>query len=172
MPRVTLSPQDDGGITIANPSGGMIYLPQHRLRVWVRVGGEYACRQAVLDTGTPACILSKKVWQELENAKRIEWICHPPSADGQHPLPTTTILGGRYPFRLGRIALQLLDFLGGELPEVTVRMLCLEDAPGQPPDQQTLSGWLLLGLEGVLNGRTLTVSASADGSAWAASLAE
>ena len=49
MPRVTLTPQDDGGITIPTSAGGTIYFPQRRIRIWVRVGGEYACRQAILE---------------------------------------------------------------------------------------------------------------------------
>lgn len=172
MPTVPLYPQDEGGVTLPT-SGGPLYLPQRRLYVWARVGGEYAPRQAVLDTGAATCVFSRVVWDGFEKRREIEWVSHPPGGSDRSVLPRTTILKGTYPFRLGRVAVQVVEFNGeAALPPVSVLVQCLEDMPVAPADPPQLPRLLLVGLDGILRGRTLTVTASADGTAWAASLAE
>jgi hypothetical protein len=173
MPRVPLYPQDEGGITVPKPNGEREYLPQHRLFVWAKFGGEFAPRQAVLDTGAATCVFSKEVWTKFDQRKGIEWVWHPPGADPDEVLPRTTILSGTYPFRLGLITVQVVEFNGDtKLGPVRVLVQCTEDKPLLPSDPKQLPRLVLVGLQGVLNGRTLTVTASADGKEWAASLAE
>lgn len=171
MPQVRLCPQDDRGITFPSPPGPAVYLPRWRLRVWVRVGGESQLRQAVFDTGAPAALLSKDVWRPLADDGRIEWVGLPPGA-ATAPLPRAAVLGGVYPFRLGRMSVELADTDGNALPPVTVYVQCLEDPEAGPAGTRPVPRLLVPGLGGILNGRTLTLSASADGTQWVGQLAE
>ena len=140
---------------------------------WVKIGTDHVVHRAVLDTGAPTCIFRKEKWKKLDERGLIEWVCHPPRMASRDALPRTTFLGGTYPFRLGRLSLQIVGAkVGDELPPVPVLVQCTEDVPVLPTDPPELPRLLLIGLEGVLNGRTLTVSASADGTEWSASLAE
>ena len=173
MPTVPLYPQDEGGVTIRVPGGVPVYLPQYRVYVWVRIGSEYAPRQAVLDTGAASCIFSQAVWEAFDDRNWIEWVSHPPGADPNEVLPKTTILSGTYPFRLGIVTVQVVEFNGdAKLAPVRVLVQCTEDKPVLPTDPKPLPRLLLVGLHGILNGRTLTVSASPDGKDWAASLTQ
>lgn len=171
MPQtIRLYPQDDGGLMISGPSGKGIYLPQYRLRVWVKVGAEYTRRQAVLDTGSPTCIFSKQVWVPLHDRGEIEWLSHPPSADISFALlPRTTFLFGTYPFRLGRVLLQPVDLESGSLNPLPLLVQCTED---EDDALAPLPRIFILGLAGLLNGRTLTLSASSDGKDWQGTLSE
>ena len=171
MPRIRLYPQDDGGITIPNPPGAGLYFPEWRLRVWVRVGGQYMQRQAILDTGSTTCIFSSLVWRGFHDRKLIEWVAHPPGTAARD-LPRTTVLRGTYPFRLGSVSMQAVDLEGGELKPVPVLVQCTEDDRRQPSDPEPLPRLLVVGLGGMLNGRTLTLSVSADGTKWDAGLSE
>lgn len=171
MPQtIRLYPQDDGGVTISDPSGKVIYVPQYRLRVWVKVGAEYTRRQAVLDTGSPTCILSKQVWAPLHDRGEIEWLCHPPSAAISFAsLPRTTLLLGTYPFRLGRVFIQPVDLETGSLSPLPLLVQCTED---EDDALAPLPRVFVLGLAGLLNGRTLSLSASSDGRDWQGTLSE
>jgi hypothetical protein len=139
-------------------------LPVYRLRLWVRVGGEYAQRQAVLDTGAPLTIFSKQVWAPLHARGAIEWISPAPAA-GQ-PLSRTTVLHGTYPIRLGRIQVQPVDLATGALRATRILVQCTEDERQQPNDPEPLPRLLIFGMAELLIGRKLTVEVSPDGTVW------
>lgn len=169
MSEIRLYPQDDGGLTIPNASGPSVYLPQFRLRAWVRLAGEYAQRQAVVDTGAPACILTKPIWLPLHQRGRITWLGDSPDVPGKG-LPEVLILQGRYPFRLGRITVELVDLDKGRLAPVSALVQCIEDHTD--PAATPLPRLLILGLADLLLGRTLTLTASTDGRSWTGAISE
>lgn len=173
MPQIALKISDVGGRTLPASAGGTAYLPQHRLRSWVRLGGELLPREAVVDTGAPACIFSKRVWEKFHSRGAIVWVAHPPTEAGRATLPRVDVHGGNYPFRLGRIRLQLVDLDKNQLAPRDVLVICTEDVPigpgNGPPELPRL---VLVGLADVMHGRTLRVEASADGQRWAATLSE
>lgn len=171
MPQVRLTPQDDGGIHLDGQRPG-VYLPQLRLRVWVKIGTEYRIRQAVFDTGAPAAVFSKPVWEPLAARGEVEWVCHPPDGTDRLLLPRATVLRGRYPFRLGRVTVQPVDLNDGELRPTPVLVQCTEDDRQAVGDPEPLPRLLILGMNGLLSGRTLTITGSPDGATWAAALAE
>ena len=68
--------------------------------------------RAVVDTGAPACILPTRVWTQLDNRGDVAW---PSGVNPVGGLPRITVFGGSYPFRLGRIRLELVDLGTGQL---------------------------------------------------------
>src|SRR3954447_20116660 len=72
MPHVALSAPDVGGVTFLASGGGTVYLPKRRLLAWVYLGSEPFMRQAVLDTGAPACTLPRRVWNALDTRGEVE----------------------------------------------------------------------------------------------------
>lgn len=172
MPAVRLLPQDEGGLRLNDGRGGAVYLPAYRLRMWVTLGTDHAVRQAVVDTGAPAAVFPNYVWSGLARRGDIEWVAHPPDTSPRRDLPRVVILGGRYPFRLGRGLVTPVEITGAVLGPTPVFVQCLEDTRETPADPEPITRLFVLGLGGLLHGRTLTVSAAADGGAWAAALAE
>ncbi len=133
MPQVHLAVRDVGGRTLPASVGGTIYLPQRRVRAWVRLGREILPREAVVDTGAPASIFSQQVWRTFHANSDIVWIAHPPAEAGRDVLPRIEVHGGNYPFRLGRIRLVVVDLDKNQLaPRVWSRWcaiyaaICLE----------------------------------------------
>ena len=172
MPQVRLEVSDAGGKTLSTPDGGRFYLPQRRLLAWVRFGREYKMRRAPIDTGAPACILSKRVWTHFDTVGDIAWVAYPPNGPNHDELPRMNVFSGLYPYRLGRIRLELLDAGTGQLPAGAVLVICTEDEPANEGDPPQLPPLLLIGLADVMHGRTLLIGASADGQRWAATLSE
>ena len=148
MPSVALDVQDDGGATLLALGGGTIYLPQRRLHTWVYLGGEYAMRQAVIDTGAPACILPQRVWSRLDSRGDIVWETGSPARFPAGTIAHTTVFGGRYPYRIGRVRLR---FAYGPLAPRDVTVICTDDPRTALPHLQLP---LLLGLADVIHGRT------------------
>jgi hypothetical protein len=114
----------------------------------------------VIDTGAPLCVISRKVWNQPAVADHIEWLAYPPGAPSGN-LPKLHITGRTYPFRLGRLPMEVFDLSGVSLPEVPVVAQLLEDVPAsnRPP----LRVELVLGLtHGVLDERYLVVRPAAD----------
>jgi hypothetical protein len=166
VPSVALSAQDTGGATLLALAGGTVYLPQHRLRTWVYLGGEGAMRQAVVDTGAPACILPQRVWSRLAVRGDITWATDSPAFFPTGAIAHTTVSGGQYPYRLGRVRLR---FAYGSLAPRDVLVICTDDPAVAPPH---LSLPPIIGLADVLNGRSLLLQVSADGQQWTATLSE
>ena len=163
MPPIALDSQDDGGVTLLAIAGGTVYLPRQRLRAWVYLGRDPFMRQAIIDTGAPACTFPRRVWSGLDARGDITWLTHKPALL-RTGMPAYTILaGGSYRYQLGRVRLQ---FQNGLAPR-TVIAICTDDTP-------TTSARVpfIVGLADVMHGRTLRLEASADGTQWAATLAE
>lgn len=160
MPVVPLVPHLDGGSAD---------LPTRRIRGWVRLGRAVALRQAVFDTGAPVSMLSRAVWTELHARQLIDWASHPPGRGPLEPLPTMKVMGRVLPYRVGRIAVHLvdLDARGRELSGKPTTVLCTEDDPPTPGPYR-----IVIGLAGALNGRSLLIQVSEDGERWVASVAE
>jgi hypothetical protein len=173
VPQIRLRVQDEGGRTLPASGGRTAYLPQYRLRAWVRVGSELLPRHAIIDTGAPAGIFSYQVWSTFQTRGDITWVAHPPTETDRTALPRIDVHGGNYPFRLGRIRLELADLDKGRLTSRDAMVICTEDVPltpsGSPPQLPRL---LILGLVDVMNGRSLLLQASADGRQWTAVLSE
>jgi hypothetical protein len=127
----------------------------------------------VIDTGAPACIFSKRVWHPFHLSGDVVWVTHAPADGDRDTLPRVDVHGGNYPFRLGRIRLQMVDLNNGQLTPRDVFVICTEDQPIQPDNEPPeLPRLLLVGLVEVLSGRTLLIQASADGQQWTATLSE
>ena len=167
MPHAALLTQDEGGITLPTPSGGMIYLPKRRVRIWVRLGSEFMLRHAILDTGAPACILPNRIWTSLHGDGEITWEAGPPGIAPVANLPRMPIFGERHPFRLGRVRLELADLGDGRLASREVLAICTEDIP-PPPNTNRERLPLIIGLSEVLDGRSLLLQVSEDGQRWLA----
>jgi hypothetical protein len=165
VPHVSLIVQHYADIAVPTPSGP-IYLPQRRICAFAYFGGERVMRQAVVDTGAPASILPWRLWSRLDARGDIAWISSTPPAGG---LPRITVFGGSYPFRLGRIRLEIVNVGAGQLAPRDGAVICTDDPQITPPHLQLP---LILGLADVMHGRTLTVEASADGQQWTAGLSE
>jgi hypothetical protein len=168
MPIIPLTPQDDGWVTIANSSGSPVYLPQRRIRGWVRLATQVAAQQAIIDTGAPACFLSKSIWSRLHAQNQVTWVSHSPGLTSVGSLPNTNFLGRRTPYRPGRVVFKPVDIhcRGRELSPRAVLTICLEDEPN--PVQHRI----IIGLVEVLDGRTLQIQVSEDGQRWVALMAE
>src|SRR5436309_6700354 len=98
-------------------------------------------------------ILARRVWSEFHSRGDIAWVAHPPGTTEIGGLPRTTVLGTQYPFRLGRVRLELVDFGDGRLAAREVLVICTEDVPPIRP----LPLPLVIGLAEVMNGRSLLV---------------
>jgi hypothetical protein len=126
-------------------------------------------RQAVIDTGAPACILPFRIWTALNTRGDIAWISGAPPSIPVGGLPHITVFGGHYSFWLGRVRLEPVELGSGRLAPREILTICTND-PVSAPAHLRLP--LVLGLADVMNGRTLLVEASADGQQWTASLSE
>jgi hypothetical protein len=149
--------------------GGAIRLPRRQIRAWAHFGTERVMRQAVVDTGCPICTLPKRIWEKLDRRGDVAWVADPPATVSAGGIThTTALLGGRYPYRLGRIRLRIVDLGDGELAPRDVLTLCTED-PAVPP-QDPLP--LIIGLAEVMNGRSLLLQVSESGERWLALMTE
>jgi hypothetical protein len=165
MPTVTLSVQDEGGATLLAFGGGTLYLPQRRLHTWVYLGSESAMRQAVIDTGAPACVLPYRVWSRLDTRGDITWATDSPALFLTRAVAYTTVFGGRYPYRIGHVRLR---FAYGSLAPREVLAICTDDPSVVTPPLLPL----IVGLADVLHGRSLLLQVSTDGQQWTATLSE
>jgi hypothetical protein len=164
---------EEAGLVVSDGVNPPVNLNQLRLFLWVKLGDEYSHRQAVLDTGAPFTILPKQVWAILHRRGSITWVAHTPGTAPRGSLPIVVVGGSRYPFRLGRVAVQVTKLDGSELRPVPVLAQCLEDEQLTPSDPVPLRARPILGLAGgLLHGRQLLVEADAAGQHWSAALVE
>jgi hypothetical protein len=169
VPHATLSINSDE--IVIPTDGGAVRLPLRQIRAWAYFGSEPMMRQAIVDTGCPACTLPKRIWERLDRQSDIAWIADPPATVPVGALTRTTVLlGGRYPYRLGRVRLRIVDLGDGQLAPREVMALCTEDGAGDRPEAERLP--LILGLAEVLNGRALLLQVSENGARWSALLNE
>ena len=124
-------------------------------------------RQAVVDTGAPACVLPQRIWTRLDVRGEIAWETGAPARfAGSGTVARTTVFGGSYRYRLGRVR---LAFSYGQLTPREVLVICTDDPPVVPPQ---LPLPLIVGLADVMNGRSLLLQVSDDGQRWSAVLSE
>lgn len=101
-----MTASDDGGAELATAAGGTVYLPQYRLHAWVNFGTDPVMQWAVIDTGAPACTLPARLWQRLDARGDITWVTGSPARFARSGrVATTTVAGGSFPYRLGRVRL-------------------------------------------------------------------
>jgi hypothetical protein len=170
VPAINLIAQNDGEVVIPVPGAPPLVLPKRRIRAWVRLGNEYAVRQAIVDTGAPYCTITKRVWAKLDSQQQIDWVAFPPGDAAAARLPTTELLGGKHPFRIGRVRIRLTE-LAPNSPIIDfgpVPAICVEN--DIIPD--VVNSGIILGLGGVLDGRTLIVQVSEAGDRWSAALVQ
>jgi hypothetical protein len=168
VPNVSLSVLANTGVTVL-AAGGTVHLPQRQICAWAYFGTERWMRQAVIDTGAPASILPFRIWDGLNQRGDIAWIGAAPPAVPAGGAPHVTVFGGRYPFWLGRVRLELVDSGGGGLPARDVLAICTDDPQTVAPPLRLP---LVVGLADVMNGRSLLLRVSADGQQWTAVLSE
>jgi hypothetical protein len=168
VPAVNFSVQNDGEVVIPVSGGAPLVLTKRRIRTWVLVGNETMLRQAIVDTGAPYCMMTKRLWTELDRRGQINWMAFPPSTAPLASLPMTELLGGRHPFRVGRLRIRLTE-LAPNSPIIdagSVLALCVEN----DVIADIVNSGVILGLGGMLNGRTMIVQASETGDRWSAVL--
>lgn len=167
MPTFHLTVDDSGGAELLATAGGNIYLPQYRSAAWVNLGRDPVMQWAIIDTGAPACILPSRLWTPLAAHGDIAWLTDSPARfAGSGRVASTTMAGGSYTYRLGRVR---LAFSYGNLAPREVLAICTDDPPTAPAHLRLP---LVIGLADVMHGRTLRLEASADGQRWAATLSE
>lgn len=167
MAGIHLIAQSDGEVVIPVPGGPPLTLPKRRIRAWVLLGNQVVLRQAIIDTGAPYCTLTRRVWADLDQRGQIDWVAFPPGGPGAS-LPTMELLGGKHPFRIGRVAIRLTELAANSpiLATDPVLALCVES----DTLSDVIQSGVILGLGGLLNGRTLVVQASEVGDRWSAVL--
>lgn len=147
-------------LVVPTPAGPPLRLRTRQILAWVQFGGT-PLRQVVVDTGSPVRILPKRFWDKLNRRNDIIWVANPPATVPTDQLTnTTTLLGGQYRFRVGRVRVRVADMGDGQLAARDVLAFCLDDgASDEVP--------LIVGLSGVLDGRALLLQASDGGGRWA-----
>lgn len=143
MARIRLLLDHRGGVPYARPEdrlGTVFRIPFYRLLVRLTIlppGEDPRVRpddlvnswrpRAILDTGAPLSIFPHPVWQPFEPA--IQWLVQPPNAVRQ-----VTVLGGTWPYRLGRVRAGATDRDGRWPPAVWVNALFLDPVPNPLPE--------------------------------------
>jgi hypothetical protein len=81
---------------------------------------------SIIDTGSPISVFHYETWHPYRS--EIRWLTPLPKDATQ----TLTVLGGKWPYRLGRIRIAAFDDAGGWIPPIKTLALFLEDSPGCP----------------------------------------
>lgn len=136
-------------------SGAAVRFPTYRLYLYLAfVPRDYAgghpldhpgvvSLRSVLDTGAPLSVFPFPAWSRFPDYVR--WLDQPPAPVSRR----LTILGGTFPYRLGRVKVGAVDRDRRWLPVVTLTGLFLDNVPGGPGDP-------VLGLRSrLLDGRQL-----------------
>ncbi len=112
-------------------------------------------RDALIDTGAALSVFPEREWRKWE--ERVEWLAWAGQNVGG-AVPRVRVLGGNYPYRVGRVSVAAFDVDGRRLPPVPV--------VGQFAEDGGSLSRILVGLHGsILDGRRLVVDATA-GQAW------
>jgi|GEM_PF-4650188 hypothetical protein len=168
MPRVRLFAYDVGSDTFQLPNHQLLTVRAPRLFARVRIGAQLPDKSAaplgqpaIIDTGMPISVFPRATWQDHET--EIEFLQTRSEAEnGTFPV-TPRILGCTYTFRLGRIALSVVDSIDDtSLAERAVLARFLVAVVDQPVGANVLKHVVLGMSEGVLEGRALTFRHDAD----------
>jgi hypothetical protein len=153
MARIQLEVISIGEVRCVDSAGDAIVLPRLRLRVLLAFGIPRGSsvnfappRGAFIDTGAPLSVFPEREWRPWED--RIEWLRFAGGVTAR--APRLRVLGGSYPYRMGRVLVAAADTHGRQLPRVPVIAQFAEDGGN-------LSG-ILMGMRGgILDGRRLVV---------------
>lgn len=147
----------DRELVVPTPAGPPLRLRTRQICAWVYFGSDEKLRQVVVDTGSPVCTLPKRFWEKLDDREDIIWVANPPATVPTDQLTnTTTLLGGQYRFRVGRVRVRVADMGDGQLAAREVLAFCIEDGGSRDLP-------ILLGLAEVLDGRALLLQVSDGG---------
>jgi hypothetical protein len=140
---------------VIDAGGHIIPLAYRRLATTVFLGDHPALLlDAWFDTGAYLTILPQDAWDHPGVRDRIEWLNLPP---GSLPLSPLTVMGGRYPFRLGRVTMTAIDLRTKRRLSSPVIAKFVEDAAAPRPLER-----ILIGLRhGLLDGRRLVLEPDA-----------
>ncbi len=123
--------------------GGQLVLPVNRLACLVLVGPEVVF-DAWVDSGSPLTVFPEKDWRPFEAA--VTW-----RDDLAGGLPKLNVAGGEFPFRFGRVMLDLMS------ADLRAELVGLEVEAMFPFDDGRLPITLLSLWGGALAGRRLVV---------------
>jgi hypothetical protein len=167
MPRVRLFAFNAGSDTFQLPNQQVLTVRAPRLFARVRVArapdrSDAARTQfAILDTGMPISVFPFEVWDKFQS--EIHFTPTRSEVESGTFLVTPRVLGCTYTFRLGRIALSVLDRENEtQLTERPVLARFLVAVVDQPAGANVLKHVVLGMSEGVLEGRALTFRHDAD----------
>lgn len=162
MPKIRLEFIIQKRLVLSDGVHSPLEVTTTRLGAWVRVGKDHVLRRAIIDTGAPLTIVSKSLWALPDIHEQVEWLLFRPGATSL-ALPTLTLSGQMYPYRVGRLPLQPYDANGASLPPVTMTAQFLEDSPLS--NRSSSSVEIILGLiHSILDNHYLVVkSSSGDG---------
>jgi len=163
MTRIRLRLVETEEIRCVDSRGESLVIPRMRLETLIQFapfkGSSSAAsppvRAALIDTDTALSVFPEREWRPWEHC--IEWLTFP-AHSASHKLPRIRVLGGQYPYRMGRLQIAVVDEDGHRLPSMPVIAQFTEDAG-------SLSR-ILMGMRGgILEGRRLLVDV-ARGQAW------
>jgi hypothetical protein len=123
----------------------------------VQVGTWTIHRHAVVDTGSSVTLVPSAIWQSPWLDGQIDWLDAPPPADA---IRTISLLGARYPFRLGRLTMTAIGFSDSPDPALGPRPVVAALCDDAPPLRPLPS--IVVGLRhGLLDGRRLVLEPDA-----------
>lgn len=169
MPRVALAVTREGTISVHDGTATATAVGSFRIRATIEAPGWRDPLPALLDTGAPLTIFSKAVWNPASTRGAIRWLQYDPArSTTPDQLPTTPILGVRYPYRLGVTPVVLREPApdSGRLAPVDVTAYFVEDYPPTAA-APALKYPIILGLGlGVLADRFLVCGPGGGAEAW------
>jgi hypothetical protein len=158
MPKIRLRFTLHKRLMLSDGVNPPVEIAKIRLEAGVRIAQFPMAQSAVIDTGAPLSLVSKQLWDLVGIRDHIEWILFPPGVQILS-LPTLTIGGRTYAYRLGRLIVQPFDSTGQSLN--TVKLMCqlVEDDP--IPNRPSLSPKIIIGLKhGLFDKNYLVVKTS------------
>jgi hypothetical protein len=163
MTRIRLQLVAKDELRCVDPQGTSVVVPRMRLLTLLDFGPldgaavrtASSIRRALIDTGAALSVFPERVWRSFQH--RIEWLTFA-GHSASHQLPRVRVLGGEYPYRMGRVRVAAIDREGHRLPALPVIAQFTEDAGRLPR--------ILMGMRGgILEGRRLLLDV-ARGQAW------
>jgi hypothetical protein len=143
--------------------GELVVIPRLRLETLLDFGpprgagsssGPFV-RGALIDTRAGLSVFPEREWRKWES--RVEWLAWAGRVAERAP-PRVKVLGGNYPYRVGRVWVTALDADGRRLSPVPV--------VGQFPEDGGGLSRILVGLHGSILDRRRLVVDTAAGQAW------
>ncbi|HEV3385823.1 MAG TPA: hypothetical protein VG097_13485 [Gemmata sp.] len=143
MPTIRLDYSIHKKLILSDGVNRPLEIAKTRLQMRVLLANHPKPLNAIIDTGTPYSIVSKQLWDSPGIHDQIEWLLFPPGVKTL-ALPTLTLGGKVYPYRLGRLRMQPCDVSGEAWNAVSPTCQLLEDE--QLPNQPSFTPQILIGL--------------------------